>query len=94
MRALGGQRLEAEAQARDLQGGAERDREAGERAARHQQARDRAVLDLDVVDPGRGAGEHARDRPEHAGQEVVGVDRLAEQGAAELGRLPPRQGTS
>ncbi len=84
-RALEGDVLEAEAQPADFRLRAERGRERDQRAARHGERGDRAILDLDGIDPGGGAREDRRDRSHQIGHDVVRVDPMGQQHAAELG---------
>jgi len=81
--------LEAQAQPTDLlvraQGGGQRD----ESAALHHEARNGAVLDLDRVDPRRRLREHRCDWTQQIDQQIVGMDRVGQQDAAELGFQPP-----
>ncbi len=83
---------EAEAQAGDLLGRAERDREGDERAVGHLEASGGTVLGLDAVDPGGDRRLDPADRTQDLGQEIVGVDRVAQEGATELAVPPPAPG--
>ena len=84
--ALRRQPLEAEAQPRHVLLRAERDGKSGERAVGHLDQRGGAILRLDRIHARRRPREDAADRPEHVGQEIVVVDRVGDEAAAELGR--------
>ena len=84
--ALDGHRLAAQADAR---GGAHRAERCGERqeaAALELDGGDSAVFDLDRVHPRRLERLHRPHRADEVEHEVVDVDRLGEEDAAELGR--------
>ena len=90
--ALGHQTAEREAVTADLVGRAKRHAQRGRRAIGHLERHGGAVLDFDGIDARGGVGEDAPRRAEHIAQQVVGVDRVAQQRPAALGRplAPPR----
>ncbi len=77
--------FEAQPQPADFPGRAERDAERGQGAALHLQACDRTILDLDGVDAGCGARKHGGNVTHQVCEQVVGVDGMGQQRAAQFG---------
>ncbi len=92
--ALEGDVLEMQPEPADLLLRAERTGKRNEGAVLHEQARGGAVLDLDVVDPGRDPAEHARHRAEKMQHHIVQMQSVGDEHAAELRRpfAPPGDG--
>ncbi len=80
--ALGGDMLEAEAVPGDLGGRAERDRQCRKRAVGQLERGGHAVLDLDRIDAGGHAAEHARNWPGDIAECVMRMDGWSQQRGA------------
>src|SRR6516225_2695378 len=75
--------------ARDLGHGTERDRNRPKRTVCHLKRHSHAVLYLDRIYARAHSAKHTFHRPQNVEHHVQGVDRVAEQGAPQLGSPPP-----